>query len=76
MKSTIDRAGRVVIPKPLRDAIGLVPGEIEITVTGSAVRIEPVVVDRVVERNGRLFLAEVGTISADEIRDLRTRDQR
>lgn len=76
MKSTIDRAGRVVIPKPLRDAIGLVPGEIEITVTGSAVRIEPVVVDRVVERNGRLFLAEVGMISADEIRDLRTRDQR
>jgi AbrB family looped-hinge helix DNA binding protein len=26
MKSTIDRAGRVVIPKPIREAAGLKPG--------------------------------------------------
>jgi len=27
MKTTIDSAGRVVIPKPLRDRLGLTPGE-------------------------------------------------
>jgi AbrB family looped-hinge helix DNA binding protein len=26
METTIDRAGRVVIPKPIRDAAGLKPG--------------------------------------------------
>lgn len=27
MKSTIDAAGRIVVPKPLRDALGLKPGQ-------------------------------------------------
>lgn len=31
MRTTIDKAGRVVVPKPIRDALGLAPGtEIEI----------------------------------------------
>jgi len=28
MKSTVDAAGRVVIPKPLREAMGLRPGSV------------------------------------------------
>ncbi|MGI8875041.1 MAG: AbrB/MazE/SpoVT family DNA-binding domain-containing protein, partial [Egibacteraceae bacterium] len=29
MRTTIDKAGRVVIPKGLRDALGLAPGPVE-----------------------------------------------
>jgi AbrB family looped-hinge helix DNA binding protein len=43
MQATIDRAGRVVIPKPIRDALGLWPDtELEITIDGGGVRLEPV----------------------------------
>ncbi len=42
MKSTIDRAGRIVVPKPLRDRLGLIAGtEIEIEERGGAVEIRP-----------------------------------
>jgi AbrB family looped-hinge helix DNA binding protein len=43
MQATIDRAGRVVIPKQIRDALGLWPDtELEITIDGGGVRLEPV----------------------------------
>jgi AbrB family looped-hinge helix DNA binding protein len=43
MRATIDRAGRLVIPRPLRDRIGLAHGgEVELELDGAAVRIEPV----------------------------------
>jgi AbrB family looped-hinge helix DNA binding protein len=43
MQATIDRVGRVVIPKQIRDALGLWPDtELEITIDGGAVRLEPV----------------------------------
>ena len=32
MRSTIDKAGRLVIPKPLRDQLGLRPGDVEAAV--------------------------------------------
>ena len=28
MRTTIDAVGRIVVPKPLRDALGLVPGSV------------------------------------------------
>ena len=28
MQTTIDAAGRIVVPKPLRDALGLTPGTV------------------------------------------------
>ncbi|HSO97436.1 MAG TPA: AbrB/MazE/SpoVT family DNA-binding domain-containing protein [Solirubrobacteraceae bacterium] len=31
MRATIDQAGRVVIPKRLRDELGFRPGEVELT---------------------------------------------
>ena len=40
MRTTIDRAGRVVIPREIRRRVGLEPGAVEITADGAGVRIE------------------------------------
>lgn len=43
MRTTIDKAGRIVVPKRLRDRLGLVAGtEIEIDEDGAGLRVEPV----------------------------------
>lgn len=43
MRTTIDKAGRLVIPRPLRDRIGLAAGgEVAIELDGAAIRIMPV----------------------------------
>jgi AbrB family looped-hinge helix DNA binding protein len=42
MKTTIDRAGRIMVPKTLRDRVGLTGGqEIEITERDGRIEIEP-----------------------------------
>jgi len=42
MRTTIDASGRIVIPKHLRDELGLVGGaEIELTSDGVGLRVEP-----------------------------------
>lgn len=42
MRTTIDRAGRVVIPKDLRSALGLSGGdEVEITLAGERIELSP-----------------------------------
>jgi AbrB family looped-hinge helix DNA binding protein len=43
MKVTIDKAGRIVVPKPVRDALGLDPGdELELESTAARITITPV----------------------------------
>lgn len=43
MRTTIDKAGRVVVPKPMRDELGLHGGaEIEIALVDGRIEIEPV----------------------------------
>jgi AbrB family looped-hinge helix DNA binding protein len=43
MRTTIDRAGRIVVPKPLRDALSLQGGEtLELTVRDGRLEAEPV----------------------------------
>jgi AbrB family looped-hinge helix DNA binding protein len=78
MRTTIDRAGRVVIPKALRDQLGLTPGEIEVTSDGAALRIEPVVGGAdLADIDGRLVIPSGGSTVDDEIvRALRASDQR
>jgi AbrB family looped-hinge helix DNA binding protein len=77
MRATIDQAGRLVIPKPLRDLLGLRPGEVELTADGAALRIVPVHDDDVVEEGGRLVIPASGAAVDDEIvRALRLADQR
>lgn len=68
-QTTIDGAGRLVIPKPLRDRFGLTAGtRLNITAEEGELRISP---DRaepaLVERNGFLVidLSRTGPIRAD-----------
>lgn len=61
MKATIDKAGRVVIPKPIRDRHRLTPGT-EVEVVDSGDRIELLLPDDrdeavLVEKDGRLVIS-------------------
>lgn len=75
MKITIDGAGRVVIPKPIREALGLKAGtELDIAIDGVAIRIdgpdapEP----KLVERDGFLFIEGVAPSDVgEEVRRMR-----
>jgi len=61
MRATIDRAGRLVIPRPLRDRIGLAHGgEVELELDGAAVRIEPVSGRALREVDGLLVIPATG----------------
>jgi AbrB family looped-hinge helix DNA binding protein len=58
MKTTIDKAGRVVIPKKIREAIGLKPGtELDVRLCDGRIEIEPEPLPiRLVERDGLLVV--------------------
>jgi AbrB family looped-hinge helix DNA binding protein len=77
MRATIDKAGRLVIPKALRDHIGLRAGEVEVTAEGSALRVEPLAEESLEERDGRLSIPAAGVRVDDElVRSLRDAGQR
>ena len=77
MRATIDKAGRLVIPKPLRDHVGLVPGEVEVIADGAGLRVEPLAGDELAEENGRLVIPAAGSqINDDTVRALRDASQR
>ena len=77
MRSTIDKAGRLVIPKALRDSLGLVPGEVEVTADGAGLHIEPVADDRLQDEDGLLVIPAGGAAVDDDIvRTLRDDNQR
>ncbi|MCA1692806.1 MAG: AbrB/MazE/SpoVT family DNA-binding domain-containing protein [Acidimicrobiales bacterium] len=77
MRTTIDKAGRLVIPKPLRDRLGLQPGEVEVTADGNALRVEAVAGEGIEERSGRMVIPASGAALGDaDIRALRDADQR
>ena len=56
MRTTIDKAGRIVIPRALRQQVGLTSGEVEVTADGSGVRIEPIAGEGLVEEGGFLVI--------------------
>jgi hypothetical protein len=67
----------LVIPKPLRDRVGLRPGVVDVSVDGAGLRVEPLAMESLTEREGRLVIPVSGTaISDDDVRALRDGDQR
>jgi len=77
MRATIDKAGRLVIPKALRDRVGLRPGVVEVVVEGAGLRVEPPAGESLVERGDLLVIPAAGTaIDDDVVRTLRDGDQR
>jgi AbrB family looped-hinge helix DNA binding protein len=79
MRATIDAAGRLVIPKPLRDELGFSPGtELELEAVDG--RLEVAVPSRVrVEQgpHGVRFAADgAGVLTAGEVRSVLERGRR
>lgn len=67
----------MVVPKSLRDQIGLGPGPVEIVVDGTALRVEPVPGQGLEEREGRLVIPVSGLRFTDQdVRALRDADRR
>ena len=72
MRTTIDRAGRIVVPKAMRDSLGLDGGqEVEITAVDGEIIISPVSVAKrlVTAEDGRPVIVADGPVPplTDEI---------
>lgn len=77
MRTTMDKAGRVVIPKELRDRLGLLPGELELHVDGAGLHLEPVSTDRLAQEGDLLVVPASGaTLTDDDVVALRDADRR
>jgi len=78
MKATIDFAGRLVIPKEIRQEVGLRPGmHLEISLRGSRIEIEPANLPVRLVRKGRFLVAipekSVDPLTAATVRATRKR---
>jgi bifunctional DNA-binding transcriptional regulator/antitoxin component of YhaV-PrlF toxin-antitoxin module len=68
----MDKAGRLVVPRPLRDRVGLaLGGEVEIEIDGAAIRIAPVAGGALREVDGLLVIPAVGqAVDGDLVREM------
>lgn len=68
MKAVIDSVGRVVVPKPLREALGLLPGSaVDISRYGAGLQLIPTGrTARLIEEGG-VLVATSGTTIDDEV---------
>lgn len=81
MRTTIDAAGRIVVPKPLRDAMGLQPGlllELEVTDGRLLVEVAPIDIRLEKRRHGPVAVADepLPTLTADIVRHTLERTRR
>lgn len=73
MRTTIDGAGRLVVPKPLRDELGLEPGqELELEARDGRLEVEPAITPvTLVEEDGAVFAVpdrELPPLTAEQVR--------
>lgn len=78
MQTRIDSAGRLVIPKELRDRIGMGPGQVEVYVEGAAIKVEPTAIEEQIDTTGRfaVLAGRNAEIDDDVVRQLRDADRR
>ena len=74
MKSTIDAAGRIVVPKQLRDALGLKAGQpLEIRAGDGRLEIEIATTPMQLKKRGKGVVAvpdaELPALTAEQVRD-------
>jgi AbrB family looped-hinge helix DNA binding protein len=72
MEATIDQAGRVLLPKPLRDALGLLPGtKVDVSRYGAGLQLIPAGrTARLVEEDGALVATGETQIDDDIVFNL------
>jgi AbrB family looped-hinge helix DNA binding protein len=72
MKATIDKTGRLVIPRPLRERIGLSAGAVvQVEIEGSDLRIRPVSGSELREEGDLLVVPRTGvSIEDGTVREL------
>lgn len=72
MRTTIDRSGRLVIPRLLRQRIGLIDGgEVDVELDGGSIRVEPVASVDLIKEGDLLVIPATGrTLGAAAVRDL------
>ena len=71
MRTSIDPVGRIVVPKSLRDAVGMTAGPVDVHVEGTRIVIEPIADDSLVDKgNLRVIPAAGSVITDDMVRDL------
>jgi AbrB family looped-hinge helix DNA binding protein len=78
MKAGIDKAGRIVIPKAARDAVGLEPGtEVELRIVDDSLQLRPAATRVRLVRRGRIVTAVADPppppLTADEVERTRER---
>ncbi|MFO7532972.1 MAG: hypothetical protein R6W93_10955 [Candidatus Limnocylindrales bacterium] len=78
MRTRIDKAGRLVVPRGLRQQVGLLEGGvIDIDVHGAAIIIEPVAGDDLQREGGFIVIPASGQVIGDaDVREQRLADQR
>lgn len=78
MRATIDGAGRIVVPKPLREELGFAPG-MELDLESVDGRLEVSAPSRVVVEDGPhgvRFSAEAEPLTTEQVRDIVERGRR
>ena len=75
MRATIDGGGRVVVPKPVRERLGLTPGsEVELTERDGWLEIAPAPTPMRLVRRGRHLVAEaerdMPTLTTEAVRNV------
>ncbi len=65
-----------MIPKELRDRVGLRPGAVDVHLDGAGLRVEPVAADVLTERGDRLVVpAADQSLTDEDVRALRDADR-